>query len=462
MYLGFAPLSDSLPVFTREAGDSRLYYAPGFVLRVLHEERAAVEAEIFGAPPPSSPIAELVRHATGAKARWNALFTQPYDPVCLTLYLDNRCNLACAYCYSDPSGPGSAITASLRLETIRSAAERVAQACSRRGLPLTLVLHGGGEPTLDHRLMEEALRVVDETAEQYQVATYKYLATNGVMPVETTHWVAAHFDLVGISCDGPADIQHRHRPLPNGSNSTPFVERTADILRDLDTAFHVRVTVTQDTLHRQEEIVAYICEHLAPLEIHLEPVYTGGRQRADRFNPGESDPAAEGGRLAEAFVTHFLRAQGRARSAGIPLLSSGSRPWEIHGPFCQVFRDVLQLVPGDAASPCFKLSDASQVSRLNAQIVSPAGEGFILDGKKIETLRAELRQQPARCSDCFNQYHCAKGCPDACPLEDDTGFPAFRCQVQMQLAGTVIERAASVLVVNQASPVAAAPIQVGT
>jgi sulfatase maturation enzyme AslB (radical SAM superfamily) len=460
MYLGFAPLSDSLPVFTREAGDSQLYYAPGFVLRVLQEKRSAVEAEIAGAKPLSSPVEELLRRATAAKARWNARFTQPYEPVCLTLYLDNRCNLACTYCYSDPAGPAPASTDPLRLETIGKAAEMVAQACSRRGLPLTLVLHGGGEPTFDLRLLKNALGVVDRTAERYQVATYKYLATNGVMPVETTHWIAAHFDLVGISCDGPADIQHRQRPLPNGANSSPFVERTADILRDLDTAFHVRVTVTPDTIHRQEEIVAYLCESLVPQEIHLEPVYAGGRQRADGFTTGEG--TADTGQLAETFVSHFLRAQARARSAGIPLLFSGSRPWEIHGPFCQVFRDVLQLVPGDAVSPCFKLSDARQVRRLNAQIDSLTGESFILDGGKIETLRAALRQQPAQCRDCFNQYHCARGCPDACPLEEDLRPAAFRCQVQMHLAGAAIERAASTLVVDNAAPVAAAPIQVGT
>lgn len=507
MYLGFSPLTTDLPIFARLEADSILYYTPGLVVRANLAARAAVEAEITGAPR-SPLLVELVRRAESARARWSGLASRPYEPVCLTLYLDNRCNLACGYCYAAPAGPKSAGAAPTSLAAIRHAAELVAENCRRRGLPFTVVFHGGGEPTLDLRLLQAALAVVEEAANSQRLMTFRYLATNGVMSETKAEWIATHFDLVGLSCDGPEDIQRRQRPLPGagrsssssssvgsgrssssgrsgrsqssvGSGSTRYVERTAGILREMDAAFHVRVTLTPGTLTRQEEIVDSICRQLAPLEIHMEPVYTGGREQVG-FAAAELSSPEE---LAETFVTHFLAAQARARAAGVPLRYSGSRPWDVHGPFCQVFRDVLQIVPGDVAAPCFKLNDAQQVDGLGARIGQDSADGFVIDQAAVEDLRARLLRQADECRSCFNQVHCARGCPDACGLEDDRQVripalhsaatvarvsipgnppPTFRCQAQMRLSGAAIERAASGLVVTPDAPLAGAALRMET
>ena len=468
MYLGFFPLKPDLPVFARLEEDSVLYYTPGLVVRANLAARAAVEAEITGAPR-APLLVELVRRAEFTRMRWSMLASRPYEPVCLTVYLDNRCNLACGYCYAAPAGPKSGQAAPTNLAAIRRAAELVAGNCRRqshrrrRGLPFTGVIHGGGEPTLDLRLLQAALAVVEEVAAVENVAAgqrleiFRYLATNGVMSEAKANWIAAHFDLIGLSCDGPEDIQRRQRPLPaGGPGSTRYVERTAGILREMDAAFHVRVTLTPGTLARQEEIVEYVCQKLAPLEIHLEPVYTGGREQAG-FAAAELASPEE---LAETFVTHFLAARALANAAGIPLRYSGSRPWDVHGPFCQVFRDVLQLVPGEVASPCFKLNDSQQVDGLGARIGQDSSNGFVIDQAAVQDLRARLLRQADECQACFNQFHCARGCPDACGLEsNDPALPAFRCQVQMRLSGAAIERAAAGLVVSPGAPLAGATLR---
>jgi uncharacterized protein len=255
------------------------------------------------------------------------------------------------------------------------------------------------------------------------------------MSAEKAAWLAARFDLIGLSCDGPAAIQSMQRPLRGGASSTPYVERTAQIVRDSGRMLHVRVTVTPASLTRQAEIAEYLCQQIKPQEIHIEPVYRVGRAK-------DGDEMNEAG----AFVSAFLEGRAVARRYGIPWLTSGSRPAEIHGPYCQVYRDVLNLVPGDVATACLKLTGADQArqSALLIGAVDGAG-GFTLDQARIETLRRALRVDPPQCATCFNRYHCARGCPESCPLDESTPFSDFRCRVQRMLADTYLRESAEAL-----------------
>ncbi len=89
-----------------------------------------------------------------------------FSPECLTLYMNNECNLSCVYCHSDPSpGPASRLDE----ETIVAAAEVVAENCKQKGRPFYLVFHGGGEPTL-HRERVELGPLVSEVVSEIEVA----------------------------------------------------------------------------------------------------------------------------------------------------------------------------------------------------------------------------------------------------------------------------------------------------
>ena len=51
------------------------------------------------------------------------------------------------------------------------------------------------------------------------------------------------------------------------------------------------------------------------------------------------------------------------------------------------------------------------------------------------------------CADCFNRYHCARECPDQCPLDCDPDRgqslePGFRCQVQKATALAMLRETA--------------------
>jgi uncharacterized protein len=370
---------------------------------------------------------------------------EAYRPECLTLYLNNECNLRCAYCYSAPSPEPSW---RLSLETIAAAAELVAESCREKKKHLYAVFQGGGEPTLDSSLLDATLDVIDGIAEKHGVEVYRYLATNGVIPEKRAVQVAKRFDLVGLSCDGTPDIHDAQRPDWGGLGSSSTLERTAHILREEGQQFHLRATITSISLSRQAEIAEYLCLRLGPAEIVLEPVYLGGRANAGLvLNPHQ----------ASEFVGHYLEAVAVSRRYGVKLSTSGSRVGEIHGPFCNLFRQVLQLVPGPSASTwagpgglaaaCFKSADAERVREHGTTVgwLGTRSGRFEIDNARVRALRERLSPVPEKCKDCFNRYHCAGECPDRCLLvaghlsEWGTGF---RCQIQKTLTATLLEQEA--------------------
>ena len=449
-----------LPIFRRDCAEYAMFYAPGYLCVVDLPGADRFEATLA---LPQTPLgsgsgahsgsvlstvegqdldvdwgAELRRRAEQAVAQAQRWQEETFCPECLTLYMNNECNLRCVYCHTDPS-PRPA--ARLDRDAIAVAAEVVAENCRTKGCPLCAVFHGGGEPTLHRERVDSTMALLEEVASAHGVEIFRYVATNGVMSEEKARWLAGRFDLIGLSCDGPPDIQNRQRPLWGGRESAQVVERTAHILREEGCRLHGRATITGATLHRQAEIADYICRQLLPEEIHFEPVYVGGKTSVAKGLARQQ---------AGEFVAHFLEAQQIASQNGVLLTSSGSRPGSIHGPYCHVFRSVLNLVPGGVATACFKITDADQVREKGAAIGALNGDNgrFEVDYRRIEELRRQLDVFPPECTDCFNRYHCARECPDLCPLDGDVYHSSsppglgFRCRVQKALAYAILQETA--------------------
>ena len=447
------------PIFRQDCAEYAMFYAPGCLCVVdqssadcfaatiasssgacLKPSRTAEGTALSRVEGQSQRVdwaAELRRRAEEAVVQATSWQKDPFRPESLTLYMNNECNLRCVYCHTDPSPEP---VTRLELDVIAAAAEVVAESCREKGCPFYAVFHGGGEPTLHRGRVDSTMSLLEEVASRHDVEIFRYVATNGVMSEEKARWLAGRFDLIGLSCDGPPDIQDRQRPLWGGGGSAKVVERTAHILCQEGCRFHVRTTITSATLRRQAEIADYICQQFSPEEIHFEPVYVGGKTTA-----------AAGLKAQEVgeFVNGFLKAREIARQHNVLLTSSGSRPGSIHGPYCHVYRSVLNLVPGGVATACFKITDAVQVMEKGAVIgaMNPETGRYEIDQSRVQQLCQQLDVLLPECTDCFNRYHCARECPDICPLDDtqqsrDQLEPGFRCQVQKTLTHATLQEAA--------------------
>ena len=409
-------------------------YAPGWARLSTDQEARGVERALAQTGSPGGGLAgELVRRGRAASRAWEDLATRPFEPECLTLYLSNRCNLACRYCYSAPEEEaraglrvlGDASFPVLSEAAVAAAARRVAAWCAAKGRPLTLVLHGGGEPTLHWELLGRVRSICLREAELAGVGLWSYIATHGVLAESRVRWLARNFDLIGLSCDGPPDIQAANRPAASGGDTSRAVERTAGILNGENAAFSVRATITPETTARQADIVEYFHAVLRARTIRFEPAYSGRRRNGDRFRTADAD----------SFVKHFLEAETTAKRRGCDLQISGVRLDEIHGPFCTPLRDVLQVTPDGKASACFLSTgsgDAADEAMATGGFNRNTGE-FEVDTRRAAAARLQAARIPVRCRECHNVHHCARECPDVCLLTDDADEGAsegFRCRVQ--------------------------------
>jgi sulfatase maturation enzyme AslB (radical SAM superfamily) len=423
-----------------------LFYAPGCLCVVPSSEANAFAADLaLPGAKANGWAGELLRRATHAASTAAARRDgAAFRPECLTLYLHNECNLGCTYCYAAPRGERGG---RLEANTVAAAAELVAASCQSTGRPMTVVFHGGGEPTLYPEELDELLDCVGAVAAGHSLALFRYVATNGSVPEARIAWLARRFDLVGLSCDGPAAIHDAQRPGRDGRGTLPAVERTARALRAAGRRFHVRATITGHGLGHQSEIADHICRHLAPKEIHFEPAY-GGRHSG----PGAALKAGD----APEFVAGLMAARAVAAGYGVFLTSSVCRPGTVHGPYCHVFRQVLNLLPPwgagvtepAVATACFKDSTAEEaLERGTACGQWEGGKGrFVMDEGRVAALRAQLAALPTACVACFNRFHCTRGCPDVCSLAGEgPGQAAFRCSASRFLAAALFAERAEAL-----------------
>lgn len=399
--MSFQRVNSDLPVFRVTRDGLSFFYAPGRVAHVLS--------------------GELRRYAAEAVQRWKNLAQARFAPECLTVYLNNRCNLACGYCFAAPERKQAAEP--VEPDAVKAAARLVAGCCVEKAKPFFLVLHGGGEPALNWDSVLAITALTREVAARSEIGWRGYIATNGVLSAMQTEWLAREFDFVTISCDGPPDIQNRQRPTVHGNPTSGAVENTARLLRRAGKEFAVRCTITKNTLERQTGIVEYLSSCLSATEIRFAPVYGA----AGDLTAADAGP----------FARHFLAAQAEARHRGCDLQFSGCRLDEIHGPYCNVLRDTLTVLPDGSGTACFLCTTAREADAKGQGIGAwdRRSGTYWLDRRRIEQLRAAATAIPAACGECINVYHCARACPDRCHLEGpDPGVTDFACLVNRYLA----------------------------
>lgn len=434
-------LHPDLPIFRLDDGDRVLLYTPGRPLLTTADVALGVAAVLAGASHSDAhvnAIAETLEHrGRDAWAGWHQFATTAFEPECLTLYLSNQCNLACGYCYAVPPDEVRARMRTrvhaapaefplLSESVVVAAARLVAGHCAAKGKPLTVVFHGGGEPTVHWDLLTRIWDHVACMSRAHGIRLWSYVATHGAVTEDRARWLGAHFDLVGLSCDGPPEIQHANRPFATGSTTAKMVERTARILSDEAASVVVRSTITPASVRRQSEIVHYVCGRLYARAIRFEPAYDGRGGPGRFFMPDD----------AEDFVAHYLEAQRAAEKWGADLQLSGVRIDELHGPYCNPSRGVLQLTPDGTASACFLSvgnQDPSDRILTVGELNSVTGE-FLVDPVRMAAQRRQAAAIPGRCLGCHNVYHCARDCPDVCLLTDseipEERPEGFRCRVQ--------------------------------
>jgi uncharacterized protein len=341
-------LSAEVFVIPVEDGDGQsaagrfIVYAPlrraAFVgnARVVNLLADLKEGRFDDADDPDGTLLEFLRRLEivdgGPELRPITEFHGQPEPTSLTLFLTTACNLRCTYCYASA---GDAPARNMTLDVATRAIDYVIANAARKGRPrIDITYHGGGEPTVNWRVMTGSFDYARERAAAHGLRAFAATATNGVLDDAQVDWVVANLSGASVSFDGLPEAHDRHRLTIAGCGSSGRVMET---LRRFDAAnfpYGVRVTVTADQIPLLADSVAYICERFRPRRIQVEPAYQIGRWR--------DAPSAE----TTAFVEAFRAARDRAKaSAGVEIFYSAARVGTLTNHFCGVTQDTFAVSP---------------------------------------------------------------------------------------------------------------------
>jgi len=426
MSKSFIPLLDtSLPIFYKEDDKCILLYSFGYLVSVEKQNwrQNLIVSEEW------QRLQKNAINGTKNPPKW----VQKFKPFSLNIYLTRLCSMNCVYCFSSPSQKNQQLI-SPSTDAIIACAHMVVENCREEDKTMVLVTHGGGEPTMDNRL-EPLVIYIKDLCKKKNVKIFTYLATNGMMDAAKAEKISQIFDLVGLSCDGPPEIQNQQRPLTNGSHSSPFIETVASIFHRNQQNFEVRVTLTRNSWPRMIDIATYFIERIHPNGINLELAYKTSKPPIYECE-------------INTFVDLYLSAQAICQKVNIPWRSSAIRPSHHHRQYCHILQNTLQIIPGDIATNCFLDNDLIESLQRGMQIgaYNQHSKNWVIDFRKIDSLRRKLLINAQVCENCIASSHCHRSCPDVCPFDCKADVPDIHCQLNKRLFQEFLVRAGKQLI----------------
>jgi uncharacterized protein len=192
----------------------------------------------------------------------------------ISLFLNHRCNLRCAYCYT-----GRKFERRMGEETARRAIDFGLERAEQGWLLLAFF---GGEPLLEIDLMEEACRYLESEAARRGKRTFFTVATNGTLLDDRRVALLERLNFdVQVSMDGGPEAQDACRRFADGRSTFSEVETGVRRLLERRRLSRVIAVIDPSTVG----FLGASFEHLADLgvpHIHFSPNYLGSWDGAAR------------------------------------------------------------------------------------------------------------------------------------------------------------------------------------
>ena len=385
---------------------------------------------------PRSNATASVKHATefiestGVLAPDPPLRPQPisleYKPACAVLFLTNRCNLRCTYCYADG---GSLSPLDMPRERAIDAIDVVHRNAVSRGLSrFELGFHGGGEPTLNWPVLRAAV----DYARRQRLAAVITMSSNGCYSRDALAFVLDHFDGISLSFDGPPEVQNAQRPMASGKPSFGSVMRTIDAMERRGFSYGIRVTAARPTLEQLPFVIDFLTSHTGAREIQVEPAFPRGRGELNAITP----------RYASSFIRHFTEAFDAAAARNVRLSYSGARLDVITQRFCASAGEALVLLQTGDVSACFEVHSRNHPLATNLIIGRLSHGEVAINRRRWRLIAGRTADRIAFCRDCFCRYHCAGDCLAKTFSSDRAGHfrPSPRCAINRELTKRLLVR----------------------
>lgn len=144
------------------------------------------------------------------------------------LMLTNKCNMSCSYCFAYDGSYGKSIQ-----EMDASAATGIAalsESFLKNGISVN-ILHFGGEPLLNFKVMKQVIDCTHGLDENYSAALQHSIVTNGtVLNTEIVQIIIKNKVSVVLSFDGRKSVHDKVRKYKNGTGTYDAVLKGLSLL----------------------------------------------------------------------------------------------------------------------------------------------------------------------------------------------------------------------------------------
>jgi uncharacterized protein len=324
-------------------------------------------------------------------------------PRAFALELTKGCNLRCGYCYyadrSEAYDPKTHMT--------REVAERSVDLLLEQG-PAGEPVHihfFGGEPLLDFPLLRDTVLYGERrSAARGKRITFE-VTTNGTrLEPDVIEFLNQYRVSVGVSLDGPPEIQDVARPLARGSSYALAVPKIRALLAsragtDLEGRTHCSVVLTR----RDFDLVGIVrhLENIGFRKIVMTPA-TDLAGRSEGFREEDLPAVARAFDALAADYEHRLLENRPVAATWFPRLMGRILSGERRMHFCRGGLDYLGVAADGAVSLCYRFFEKPGYAMGNVQ----AG----LDRGVTERLLAQPLDERTVCSRCWARYFCGGGC----------------------------------------------------
>jgi len=368
----------------------------------------------FASPADSRDfITYLLKRNVLTRTDWPNLH-QPVMPAPLhfpsffSIHIIESCNFKCTYCYGDAPSSGK----KMKKETLLDIIDLIVSDYSRQDI--TIEFHGG-EPLLARNLIEAACERIREHYSAIRGRTCSILVqTNASLINEKDIEFFRKYDIsVGVSLDGPEEIQNRNRVYKNGKGTYEDTMRGWKLLRENRINGGILAVV-----ERPEEYIP-IAEHILSMGItgfRLNHMVCQGRGEVDMEKARERGEA-----FAREFLDllDFLAEYAKARPGLFidiwPLnimlfhLVSGHRPFMCMRSPCGAGSHGLGFAYNGDVYPCEQLVGLDKLKVGNVSKCSSLRQ-MLEESPVIEQVRSRTTSNIERCSRCPWRNFCGGGC----------------------------------------------------
>ena len=378
----------------------------------------------------------LITPETANQDDKRSISDDPGSMINLALFITTKCNLRCAYCYASGGEAEKTISRDiwhLALDHFFSILSSDATNGQVDRKYVNLVIHGGGEPTVEFATLKEIVAEFCDRARAAGLIPSVAMSTNGTYGDSIQEWIIENDINVTISLDGPRDIQNRLRPFRSGQPSYDIVVRNLQGLIMAGMTVSVRSTITNEALETMEATTELVCQ-LGLSAVHFETFTLIGRCATSFF----SRPDAK--QFAEKFLKCFLL----GLKLDVDVRYSGMRYFEdSNRRYCGACGHNFCVTPDGNITTCYEVLNSKDPAASVFFIgkVDPIQGRLVLDQARIEQLKQRVAENMEACRGCFLKNHCAGDCPVKSFRHSNRDLYSpdpYRCQIAKRVNKQII------------------------